>query len=84
MTAATLFASLCLLLVAAAATTATENTAATLPPHLGPLLSGYVAQVHSLRGKANFLRGYLVRLAHTMHAKHPFITVILIEMLSGL
>ena len=61
-----LLASLCLVLVAAAA--AVENSTKTPPPPLGPLLSDYVVQVHSLRGKTNFLRVYLVRPAHVMHA----------------
>ena len=76
MTATALFASLCLLMVAAAATTAAENNSKPLPPHLGPLLSDYVVKVHSLRAKANFLRGYLVRLAHTMHVKHSLTSVL--------
>lgn len=60
-----LLASLCLVLTAAIAA---ENSTEMSPPDLGPLLSDYVVQVHSVRGNTNFLRMYLVSLTHVMHA----------------
>ena len=60
-----LLASLFLVLAAAIAA---ENSTEMPPPDLGPLLSDYVLQVHSVRGNTNFLRMYLVSRTRVMHA----------------